>query len=93
MNECAPNPSHTKIMLLRLYIKVNFLYCDQRFLALSLTATPFLHLCLKRNYPFSAMAQDYRELQRLQKMLISYVKVTGYSLACPSTLLDIYWGR
>lgn len=91
MNEYAPNTSHTKTMLLILYTKDNFLFCDLCFLALSLTPVLFLHLCLKRKYLFSVMAQDYRELQSLQKMLISHVKGMSYSPACPNTLLDIYW--
>lgn len=90
MNEYAPNTSHTKTMLLILYTKDNFLFCDLCFLALSLTPVLFVHLCLKRKYLFSVMAQDYRELQSLQKMLISHVKGMSYSPACPNTLLDIY---
>lgn len=65
MNECAPNPSHTKIMLLILYTKANFLFLDLCFLALSLTAVPFFYLCLKRKYLFSVMAQECRELTKL----------------------------
>lgn len=36
-------------------IKVNFLLYGNFFLALSLTADTFLHLCLKTSHPFSAM--------------------------------------
>lgn len=39
----------------------NFLSYGNFFLALSLTADTFLHLCLKTSHPFYAMAQDYRE--------------------------------
>ena len=61
------NPSHTTIMLLMLYIKANFLFCDSCFLALSLTQFPFFISASKENISFLLQAKiigNYKAYRR-----------------------------